>query len=142
MHGEINVLSFIRHSSHDNFIVRSTRVARKVLVFTGALRPAARNLGRRRYASDSQAPNVWSVIRVFLFDAIYGRVKRLTKRMTSRSHESLGRISRLYGTPSELRLRVRARTKRIKALAGQIETDRGARTTIYERNEHHTRPIV
>lgn len=51
--------------------------------------------------------DVWSVIRVFLFDTIYGRVKRLTKRMTSRRGGRVlppgGRASRLLANLAALR---------------------------------------
>jgi len=81
---------------------------------------------------------VWSVKRVFLFDAIYERVKRVTKRMTA----SRGAFSRGSRRPSAdiggftarrlLNYGCAARTdERIKAFAGQF----GAgcpRTTIYE----------
>jgi len=63
---------------------RLHRVAAKVRPDDPPIRVerAARNSGRLL--------DVWSVKRVFLFDAIYERVKRVTKRMTA----SRGAVSR------------------------------------------------
>lgn len=73
--------------------------------------------------------NVWSVIRVFLFDTIYGRVKRLTKRMTSRLGDQAsapgGRASHLLANFVALR---HAEWVTV-ASAHADETDQSARGT-------------